>query len=462
MLKITIPSFCVSEIEYSCFVVFTEWLGINYEITTTEKNSIFISSGNNTLRLNADFFIKASSDWLGNASMPALSLECYNLNELKNSLSNELHVCETELPILYGIPEITVFENTIDCSIDILGSIFFMISRYEEIVIKERDNHGRFSAKSSIAYKENFLFRPIVNEYLELLFALLNHLFPQLQRKKMQFGIFPTHDVDVPFRYLNISMPSLIKNMGGDVLTRKSVLLAFDTLSRWKKVKNGKVEADPYYTFDFIMTQSEKRGLKSSFYFLPSGSPEMLMQYPVSLPEMQSLLQCIDKRGHEIGVHGFYGTYLNNKAFTDDVQLLQDTLVAIGIGQEIKGGRQHYLQWQNPETFVIWENTGVRYDSTLSFADIPGFRCGTCYEYSVYDCITRRKLKLKERPLIAMECSIIAERYMNLGLTNDALQVFENLKAKCKYYNGNFVLLFHNTEFLTEAQKQFYIEVLDC
>ena len=100
MLKITIPSFCVSEIEYSCFVVFTEWLGINYEITTTEKNSIFISSGNNTLRLNADFFIKASSDWLGNASMPALSLECYNLNELKNSLSNELHVCETELPIL--------------------------------------------------------------------------------------------------------------------------------------------------------------------------------------------------------------------------------------------------------------------------------------------------------------------------------------------------------------------------
>lgn len=55
-----------------------------------------------------------------------------------------------------------------------------------------------------------------------------------------------------------------------------------------------------------------------------------------------------------------------------------------------------------------------------------------------------------------------AERYMNLGLTDDALQVFKSLKAKCKYYNGNFVLLFHNTEFLTEAQKQFYIEVLDC
>ena len=462
MLKITIPDYCKAEIEYTCSVVFTEWLGIDYEIITVEQNTILISLGNNTLQLNANFFVKASNNWLNKESMPVLPLKKYTIDELKVIIKNDIRIDEAVIPVLYGIPEITVSENTIDCSIDILGSIFFMISRYEEIVIKERDNHGRFSAKSSIAYKENFLFRPIVNEYLELLFALLNHLFPQLQRKKMQFGIYPTHDVDLPFRYLNISVPSLIKNMGGDVLKRKSVLLAFDTLSRWKKVKNGKVEADPYYSFDFIMTQSEKRGLKSSFYFLPSSSPEMPKQYPVALPEMQSLLQCIDRRGHEIGVHGFYGTYLNNKAFTDDVQLLQDTLVAIGIGQEIKGGRQHYLQWQNPETFVIWENAGVKYDSTLSFADMPGFRCGTCYEYSVYDCITRRKLKLKERPLIAMECSIITERYMNLGLTDDALQVFESLKAKCKYYNGNFVLLFHNTEFLTEAQKQFYIEVLDC
>lgn len=462
MLKIITPNFCVSEIEYACSIVFTEWLGIDYEITPMAQNTVLISSGNNTLRLSADFFVRASNNWLNQETMPRLSLKNYNLNDLKTVLHTEIHICETELPVLYGVPEITIAENSIDCRIDVLGSIFFMLSRYEEIVVKERDQHSRFSAKSSIAYKESFLFRPIVNEYVELLFALLQYLFPQLERKKMQFRISPTHDVDVPFRYLNVSVPRLIKHMGGDVLRRKSVLLAFDTLSRWNKVNNGKVEDDPYYSFDFIMTQSEKRGLKSSFYFLPSSSPEMVMQYSVSLSEMQALLQSINGRGHEIGIHGFYGTYLNSKAFTDDVQLLRDTLEVLGIGREIKGGRQHYLQWQNPETFVIWENAGMKYDSTLSFADMPGFRCGTCYEYSVYDCITRRKLKLKERPLIAMECSIIAERYMNLGLTDDALQVFKNLKVKCKYYNGNFVLLFHNTEFLTEAQKQFYIEVLDC
>ena len=61
-----------------------------------------------------------------------------------------------------------------------------------------------------------------------------------------------------------------------------------------------------------------------------------------------------------------------------------------------------------------------------------------------------------------MDCSVIADRYMDLGMTDQALQVFKDLKYHCKYYSGDFVLLFHNTEFITEEQRRFYIEVLDC
>lgn len=41
------------------------------------------------------------------------------------------------------------------------------------------------------------------------------------------------------------------------------------------------------------------------------------------------------------------------------------------------------------------------------------------------------------------------------------MMLYKYLKVKCKYYNGNFVLLFHTTELVTEAQRQFYIEVLE-
>lgn len=462
MLKIQIPNFCVPEIEYTCFVVFTEWLGIEYEITTAEQNTILISSGNNTLQLNAGFFIKASNNWLNKETMPELPLKNYDLNKLKTVLHNEIHICETELPVLYGIPEITVTENNIVCGIDLFGGIFFMLSRYEEIVVKERDEHDRFSAKSTIAYKENFLFRPIANEYLELLFALLNHLFPQLQRKEMHFKLSPTHDVDVPFTYLNMPFLTVARRMLGDILKRKSVKKAFQTYTAWKHVAKNELEYDPVYTFDFIMTESEKRNLKSAFYFLPSSSPEYAIKYSITFPQMQSLLKEIDERKHVIGIHGHYGTYLNKDSFSTDVVLLKEIISSCRIEQPLKGGRQHYLQWQNSKTFQVWESAGMEYDSTLGFADSPGFRCGTCYEYPVYDCIRHKKLCLKECPLVAMECSVIDSCYMGLGWTKEALEVFKTLKDMCRYYKGNFIILFHNNSLITAVQKDFYKQVLDC
>jgi polysaccharide deacetylase len=462
MLEIKIPNFCVPEIEYTCFVVFTEWLGIDYEITTAEQNTILISSGNTTLQLNTSFFIKASNNWLNKETMPELPLKNYNLNKLKTVLHNEIHICETELPVLYGIPEITVTENNIACGIDLFGGIFFMLSRYEEIVVKERDEHDRFSAKSSIAYKENFLFRPIANEYLELLFALLKHLSPPLQRKKMQFKLCPTHDVDVPFTYLNISFLTVMRRMFGDVLKRKSVKKAFQTYMNWFHVAKNELQYDPVYTFDFIMTESEKHDLKSAFYFLPSSSPEYAIKYSITFPQMQSLLKEIDERKHVIGIHGHYGTYLNKDSFSADVVLLKEIMSSCRIEQPLKGGRQHYLQWKNPETFQIWESAGMEYDSSLGFADSAGFRCGTCYEYPVYDCIRHKKLCLKECPLVAMECSVTDSCYMGLGWGTKALKLFKTLKDVCCYYKGNFIILFHNNSLITAMQKDFYKQVLDC
>lgn len=462
MLKITAPNFCIFEIEYVLSVVFYEWFDISYEVVFSDIDCIEISFAKKKIIVNSCFFKNASNFWLDKYSMPVLPLSKYNFKDLESKLKSEIHINACSLPILYGYSKIEISDNTIECGIDIFGSIFFMISRYEEIVIKNRDNHHRFFANSSVAYQEGFLFRPIVNEYLEFLFALLKFLWPNLERKEQYFAISPTHDVDVPFYYLYLPFTPILRRMLGDIIKRRSLNKAFKTYKTWKNVNKRNLNYDPVYTFDFIMRESEKRNLKSAFYFLPSSSPEMEIKYPVTIPEMKILLEEIDRRGHEIGIHGFYGTYLDKKAFKNDVALLQNTCEYLGIQQNIRGGRQHYLQWQNPDTFNVWESAGMEYDSTLSFADMPGFRCGTCYEYSVYDCVQRKQLKLKERPLIAMECSIIAERYMNLGLTEDALVLFKQLKDMCRFYKGNFVFLFHNTELVTDKQKEFYKKVLDC
>ena len=41
----------------------------------------------------------------------------------------------------------------------------------------------------------------------------------------------------------------------------------------------------------------------------------------------------------------------------------------------------------------------MEFDSTLSYADKEGFRCGVCYDFPVFDFLERRQLKLREFPL---------------------------------------------------------------
>jgi len=55
--------------------------------------------------------------------------------------------------------------DTIQFNFDLPAAALFTLARFEETVIGDRDSHGRFPASASIAVKENFLHRPIVDEY---------------------------------------------------------------------------------------------------------------------------------------------------------------------------------------------------------------------------------------------------------------------------------------------------------
>ena len=131
-----------------------------------------------------------------------------------------------------------------------------------------------------------------------------------------------------------------------------------------------------------------------------------------------------------------------------------------GIKQNKFGGRMHYLRWEHPSTLQAWNDAGMTYDSTLSYADLPGFRCGTCFEYPAFNALTQQKLKIRIRPLIAMECTIIADRYMGLGYGAEAENKFAGLKDTCRRGSGCFTLLWHNSHFSNQADFKMYQKVI--
>jgi hypothetical protein len=219
----------------------------------------------------------------------------------------------------------------------------------------------------------------------------------------------------------------------------------------WTKVRIGH-QNDPFNTFDWIMDQSEKTGIKSSFNIMSGGRTPMDFYYPIESPDILSLLEKVIDRGHEIGFHPSYKTATDGNLWQKEFERLK----AFAKGHDIQGGRQHFLQFQVPITWRYWSENGLEYDSTLSFADHAGFRCGTCYEYPVFDLLRRRKLPLKERPLIVMDRTVIDKPYMNLGSTPDALNFMMDLKKQCMQYDGDFVVLWHNQRFVDRKEREIY------
>ncbi len=64
-------------------------------------------------------------------------------------------------PVIYGGSETKLFApDDRHCTLDIFGSALFMLTRYGEVVKKERDALDRFSVIDSLAYQEGFLERP--------------------------------------------------------------------------------------------------------------------------------------------------------------------------------------------------------------------------------------------------------------------------------------------------------------
>lgn len=472
MLKIKIPNLCQVEQRYALDILLGEFLGLVFEVEAYNGDVIEItrplcpngcgdSDGDAPnvakLTLDASFFHKAHQTWLNPESMPVLPLATWTPTD--DGINANL--VEPSVPVLYGQPGLIKNGEHLHLNLDIFGSAFFMLSRYEELVTQDRDNHDRFPAWASIAYKANFLDRPLVNEYLEILWECLQQLWPDLERKERKAENFITCDTDWPFDPSLYSLKSAIKKSARLLIKEKKTIAALQTGWCYITSKFGVKVRDNYReAISWMMDVNEAAGNSVAFYFITHNTSKLDTAEDFDSPRMRALFREIANRGHEIGLHPGYETYNNPANFTKTANELKRVLQEENITQDAIGGRQHFLRWDTAKTPHLWEENGLAYDSTLSFADKTGFRCGVCYEFTMYDLLNRKPFKLKQRPLIVMECTIIATRYEGLGYTEQAMQRFAYFKKVSHQFNGTFNLLWHNSHFENTQDKQFYKELV--
>ncbi|MFZ2635885.1 MAG: polysaccharide deacetylase family protein [Rectinemataceae bacterium] len=337
-------------------------------------------------------------------------------------------VSDSRMPVLFGTEELEVGDDEIFIGYDIFASTFFMLTRWEEIINRKRDLFARFPGIESLAYKAGFLDRPVVNEYAIFLANIIKELGRDCSRSRKEFQFILTHDVDQVFYYPEIKrfIFRIIKGKYG-----------------LKEIMDTVFDRNPYWTFPFLMEQSEKRGLKSRFYFLSSSFTIHDNPLDYNHPKIKSLFAEIKAHGHEIGFHGSFEAYENLDMLTREKKRLEDAAQV-----SVSRGRQHYLRFSPQWTWKLWDQLGMKEDQTCGYADVEGFRCGTGDSFHAFDLLSRTQLDLIETPLLLMDGTLQDYRDMEHDV---AIEKGRDIVAKCRKYKSSCTILFHNSSFTGKA-----------
>lgn len=426
MLRIITYNNCLSERRYIIDVIFNEFLGLDYELSYSDKKNTIIKFEDKSIIINDAFWTVTGEDYISTDNFPTVFFA-------KND-----YCIEKDIPILYGSQHIAKVGKNIECGIDIFASIFFMLTRWEEIANKSRDRFGRFAAVDSIAYKYKFLDRPIVNEYVEMLWNMMKGLGFADKRKETSFEIVPTHDIDYiwPKSYIWNS----IKRVGVHILRERRVDKAMRAIGQM-------ITCTPKKNIRWIMSCSEKANLKSRFYFM-AASPNNTTADPCNDNYLQDrvfheIIKEIKSRGHFIGFHPSTATAADSELWKKEIGNLRQASQ-----ERIEEGRQHALMWLNPQTLEIWESCNMVLDSTLGYADCAGYRCGTGSQFALFNVLKRKVCRLRELPLIIMECSL--SRYQGLN-RKEIMATFKHYFEQGIKYKMPITILLHNGSLSNDA-----------
>jgi hypothetical protein len=359
------------------------------------------------------------------------------------------------IPFLYGYPKIEKIENTIICYADLIASTYFLLSRYEEYINPNtnRDPHGRYIGKNSIPALAKFIHRPIIDEYSILLRQLLHQTNITLTPIPQQINhIYLTHDVDSITNYRRFR--GLLGGLYRSIFQKNNSLITI-----LKSLTN--INNDPAYTFPWIINQDNQLPKATKIYFIKATHKAIGHDRPAynltgkNFTHLKN--EILTTSPNTIfGLHASYKSGNTPNIIPNEQKLLQNAIE----NQKITTSRHHYLRSLHPNDMEALIDAHITDDFTMGYADIAGFRIGTCRATRFINPATRKLTTLTLHPLTIMDCTLTTPQYMNLN-HKQALSYTKSLINETQKHNGDLCLLWHNTTFNDIKHKEIYTEIIN-
>ena len=334
--------------------------------------------------------------------------------------------------LLNGIPALFPVHNQSSAlPFDPFAAAFYCLSRYEEYLPFFSDAHGRFPASASIAFREHFLDKAVVDRWALMLADIVGKHYPSMRFPARQFDVENTVDIDAAYCY---------KHKG---LFRTSVGAVRDLLSNSQpgKVRQrlrvilGKA-TDPFDTFDYIIeTVQHHSGHKLTFF--PLMADYNVFDKPIDYQnvEFRELLQHLGDNA-QMGLHSSYASF-------DKPHLvaMESERLATLLHRPTARNRNHFLRLSLPKSYNVLIENGITHDYTMGFADEPGFRSGTATPYPFFDLESDCETSLTIHPFTVMDSTLHYYKKMSL---ESSMTTYEHFIDEVRDVGGTLSLLWHN------------------
>jgi hypothetical protein len=158
--------------------------------------------------------------------------------------------------------------------------------------------------------------------------------------------------------------------------------------------------------------------------------------YRPTSPAASRILSDVAHAGHEIGLHGSFGSGENAELLASQRRQLDRIS-----GRGVVGVRQHFLRMRPGTAQRNMVQAGFEYDSTWGFADRNGFRLGVADVVPAWDAERSATVPLDLLPLVWMDRALTKYAGLEDGTAwvDDALE----LAGECKAVEGAWVGLWH-------------------
>ena len=323
------------------------------------------------------------------------------------------------------------YDGGSDMLFDPFAASFYMLTRYEEYLPHRTDEHGRFLAQESVAWREQFLHLAVVDRWTLAVRDTIKGYYPDFCPEARKYEIVETVDIDAAYCYKNKGLGRTLMGVGRDILKDGNR----ETLRERLRVLRGK-EPDPFDTFDYILSFKKQHSDLHIVFFVLLGDYGVYDK-PISYhsDEFQELLKHLCDHA-KVGIHPSYNSLTEPHLIDVEAKRLSEIL-----HRRIVRSRFHFLRLQFPHSYGALLRAGVLHDYTMGFADTPGYRAGTATPYPFYDLSRDEETQLLIHPFVLMDTTL--QKYMSLK-PEDALEVIKGHIDQARAVGGTFNFIWHN------------------